>query len=89
VIPAPASLTTYGRRIVEQARRLRVHPNTIQRWIRHHGLVATFVGGCWHVRDSDLDVFFTERTARRLKKPVPIDSRAHDAADRALTEGGW
>jgi excisionase family DNA binding protein len=83
------TLTEYGRRLTEQARRLSVHPNTLHRWVRHHGLKATFLGGCWYIRDSDLDVFFAERTARRLKKPVPIDSRAHDAADRALTTEGW
>jgi hypothetical protein len=35
-----STLTEYGRRLTEQARRLHVHPNTIQRWIHHHGLVA-------------------------------------------------
>jgi excisionase family DNA binding protein len=83
------TLTEYGRRLTEQARRLDVHPNTIQRWIRRHGLVATFVGGVWHVRDEDLDRFFAERTAARLNKPVPVDTRAHAAADRALSEAGW
>jgi hypothetical protein len=81
--------TVYGRRVTEQARRLGIHPATIYRQIRKYGLVATVVGGVWYVRDEDLQDHFAARTAARLKKPAPIDQKAHDAADRALTEGGW
>jgi hypothetical protein len=85
---ATTPTSPYGRRVVEQARRIGRHPNSIHRFIRR-GLNATLVGGVWHVRDEDLDRFFAERTAARLNKPVPVDTRAHAAADRALSEAGW
>jgi hypothetical protein len=83
------TLTEYGRRLTEQARPLHVHPNTLNRWVRHHGLKATFLAGRWHILDSDLYAFFAERTTRRLKRPAPIDERAHDLADKLLNESGW
>jgi hypothetical protein len=86
--PSPQT-SIYGRRVVEQARRIGRHPATIIRQIRKHGLRATLVGGVWYVRDEDLYNHFATLTAERLGKPKPIDQKAHDAADRALTEGGW
>jgi hypothetical protein len=83
------STSAYGRRIGEQARRIGRPPSILYRLIRKQGLPATLIGGCWHIKDDDLDNFFREKTAKRLKKPVPIDQKAHDAADRALSEGGW
>jgi hypothetical protein len=82
-------VSIYGRRVIDQARRIGTHPNTIYRQIHKHGLVATLVGAVWYVRDADLEDHFAARTAARLKKPAPIDQKAHDVADRALTEGGW
>jgi hypothetical protein len=79
----------YGWPVVDQSRRLKLHPNTLHRWIRKGGLAATLIGGRWFVTDEAIDQFFRERTAARLKKSPPVDTRAHDAADRALTEGGW
>jgi hypothetical protein len=52
-------------------------------------LVATLVGAVWYVRDEDLDNHFAAHTAVRLGKPKPIDVKAHDEADRALTEADW
>jgi hypothetical protein len=59
------------------------------RLIHRHGLPATFVSGTWHIKDEDIDRYFAERTAARLNKPTPVDSKAHDAADAALSAAGW
>jgi hypothetical protein len=81
--------SVYGRRVVEQARRIGRHPAMIIRQIRKHGLRATLVGGVWYVRDEDLDDHFAAQTAARLKKPELINKKAHDDSDRALTQAGW
>ena len=83
------SLSVYGRRVVEQARRIGKSPAMLYRLIHQHGLPATLVGSAWHVKDEDIDMFFRERTAQRLKKPAPVDPGSHDAADAALTKEGW
>jgi hypothetical protein len=85
---ASPQLSVYGRRVVDQARRINSHPNTLYRLMRR-GLPATLVGGCWYIRDEDLDQYFAARSAERLGKPTPFDTKAHDDADRALNEAGW
>jgi excisionase family DNA binding protein len=84
-----AEPSIYGRPVNHHARRLGCSPATLYRQIRKRGLPATLVGGSWFIRDEDLHRFFAARTAARLKKPAPIDQKAHDAADRALTTEGW
>jgi excisionase family DNA binding protein len=84
-----ASLSEYGRRLAQQARRIGKSPSMLYRMIHQHGLPAMLVGGTWFIKDEDVDKFFRERTAARLGKPAPIDSKAHDATDRALTAAGW
>ena len=81
-------ISIYGRRLVAQARRMGVHPNTLYRMMRR-GLPATLVGGCWYIRDEDVDEYFAARSAERLGKPKLIDSKAHNAASAALDEAGW
>ena len=83
------SLSVYGRRVVEQARRIGKSPATLYRLIHQHGLPATLVGSAWHVKDEDINKFFAERTAQRLSKPAPVDPGSHNDADRALDEAGW
>jgi hypothetical protein len=86
-----ATLTDYGRRAVEQARRLNVHPNTVYRWLRR-GLVGTLRGAVWYVRDEDIEEFFAAKTAARLGQNAPTSAAAsasHEAADRALERAGW
>jgi hypothetical protein len=84
-----ASLSEYGRRLVEQARRIGKSPAFLYRQIHQHGLPAMLVGGTWFIKDEDIDIFFRDRTAARLNKPAPVDPGAHEAADRSLTEAGW
>src|SRR5206468_3939630 len=81
--------SVYGRRIIDQSRRLDVHINTIYRMIRD-GLKATRVGGAWFVRDEDLDSYFAAKTAARLGSAAPpahtldAPSKSHSAADQEL-----
>jgi hypothetical protein len=94
---ATSAAPAYGRRLNEQARRLNVSPATIHRMLRR-GLRGTLVGGYWHIRDSDLDVYLAERTAARLRQPAPAStgtntdaelSRRADEANRQLESVGW
>jgi excisionase family DNA binding protein len=85
----PPTSTEYGRTLGQQARRLGISPATVYRMIRYRDLPATLVSGRWFVRDQDIDQYCRECTAARRKKPAPIDLKAHDAADVALTEAGW
>jgi hypothetical protein len=80
------------------ARQLGRHPASITRWIlkgaalrdgSRHRLVALRTPGGWLVEQRDLDSFLALLTTDALGKPAPVDSRAHDAADVALTEAGW
>jgi excisionase family DNA binding protein len=84
-----ASLSTYGRRIVEQARRIGKSPAFLYRWIHNGGLPASLVGNTWYVKDEDIDMFVHQRTAARLGKPAPVAKKSHDAADAALDAAGW
>jgi hypothetical protein len=89
--PADSTLSAYGRRLVEQARRLNISPGTFRRWMKV-GLKATLVGGHWYVRDEDLDEFFAARTAARLGQPAPQTSpasKSHAEADAKLAAAGW
>lgn len=85
-----SKISVYGRRVVEQARRLNKHPNTLYRLIRQD-LPATLVGNTWYIRDEDLDSYFAKRSAARLGKSAPaeVSSKSHDEADAALTAAGW
>ena len=85
---ARPQISIYGRRVVAQARRMGVHPNTLYRMMRR-GLLSTLVGGCWYIRDDDLDAYLVARTAERLGRPAPIDKKSHDTADAALSTEGW
>jgi hypothetical protein len=94
-------LAEHGRRrlrVIDVARQLDRHPNSVNRWIlkgtplrdgSRLRLNATRTPGGWLVEQRDLDSFLALLTTDALGKPAPIDLKAHDAADRALTEGGW
>src|SRR5690349_17566021 len=86
--PAEQPTSILGRRLVEQARRLGVHPNTLIRHVRKgkklsDGRVvrprATVAPGGYYLRDEDLDEFFATLTADRLGGSGP-PSRAADPA---------
>jgi excisionase family DNA binding protein len=53
-----ASLSEYGRRLAQQARRIGKSPATLYRMIHQHGLPAMLVGGTWFIKDEDADIFF-------------------------------
>jgi hypothetical protein len=99
---APPSIL--GRRLVEQARRLGVHPNTLIRHVRKgkrlsDGTVvrprATVAPGGYYLHDADLDEFFAILTRDKLGDPTPTvrskiaGSKAHEDADAALAAAGW
>jgi hypothetical protein len=94
----------YGRRVVDQARRLDRHPNTLIRHIRTGVLLrdgsrirlqATVTPGGYRISDADIDVFYGALTRDRLGTPAPSvrspgqTSRDHDRADAALAEAGF
>ena len=81
--------SVFGRRVAEWRRLLGVSPGTFYRWIHKHGLRATAVGHVWYVRDDDFEKFCAARTTAKLRRPAPVDPRAHEAADRALDAAGW
>jgi hypothetical protein len=71
---SPAS-SCYGRRVVEQARRLGISPATIVRHIRRGKrlsdgrvvrIAATVTPGGYRVRDEDVDRFYEAITSDRL-----------------------
>jgi hypothetical protein len=85
-------------RVVDVARQLDRHPNSVNRWIlkgaalrdgSRHRLVALRTPGGWLVEQRDLDSFLDRLTSDALGNPAPVDSRAHDAASAALDEAGW
>jgi hypothetical protein len=99
---ATESTPAYGRRLVEQARRLDTHPNTLIRHVRSGvrlrdgsrlRLRATVTPGGYRIADSDVDLFYTALTADRLgaSQPAvpPPSSKAHQAADAALAAACW
>lgn len=97
--PAPA----YGRRLVEQARRLDTHPNSITRHIRNGVLLrdgsrlrlrATVTPGGYRITDADVDAFYEALTADRLGESAPAScadspNKSHRAAAAALEASGW
>jgi hypothetical protein len=98
----PASIL--GRRLVEQARRLGIHPNTLIRHIRKgkklsDGSIvrprATVTPGGFYLRDEDLDQFFAILTRDKNGESASVlpslaaADNSHQVADAALAAAGW
>jgi len=47
--------------LLRAAQVLRVHPNTIYRWIKDLGLPASKVGRVWRIRRPELEEWFASR----------------------------
>jgi excisionase family DNA binding protein len=56
----------------EAADRLRVHDETVRRWITHHGCPALSTGGSWRLRFTELEAWLRQRgEARRHRAANP------------------
>ena len=90
--------------MVDVARQLDRHPASVTRWIVKGALLrdgsrrrldALRTPGGWLIDQRDLDSFLTVLASDVLGQstpvglPAPVDSRAHDAADRELDAAGW
>jgi hypothetical protein len=103
VSTSPVPPQPFGRKLVEQARRLETHPNTLIRWIKSGvklrdgsrlQLRATLTPGGWRLTDSDINMFYSALTADRLGQAAStsIDgarSRRAEAAAAQLEAAGW
>ncbi|MCI3953204.1 MAG: Helix-turn-helix domain [Burkholderiales bacterium] len=54
--------------VIEVAERLRLHPETIRRWLRAGHLSGVWLGSDsagWRVREADLAAFLSSRSTRK------------------------
>ena len=47
--------------VEEVATALKVHQNTVYKWLNAGGLCGTKIGGAWRIRQSDIDSLFNYR----------------------------
>jgi excisionase family DNA binding protein len=62
--------------VADIVRKLRVHEQTVRRWLRSGALPGRNLGGKagWRVRSSDLDRFLGSQAGGGSRSPAPMDT---------------
>jgi excisionase family DNA binding protein len=55
----------------EAADRLRVHDETVRRWITQHGYPALSTGGSWRLRFTEVEAWLRQRGDARRRRSNP------------------
>jgi len=60
--------------VEEVARQLRVHPQSVRRWLRSGVLVGASVGNAWRIRPEAVESFLAGRLGRPTLRRRPQDA---------------